>query len=97
METGLNPALFREISLSKKIQLLIKFAEFVDEKWVYRFASHPRFSYWALDIIQRNRLLQQSAIFLKQNPEESHLTIDELRDMASKTPQVLLCQDFPDM
>ena len=78
-----NPALFTEISLSKKIQHLIKFAEFVDENWVYRFASHPGFSYWALDMIQRKRLLQQSAIFLKQNPEESHLTIDELRDMAS--------------
>lgn len=64
-----NPALFREISLSNKIQHLIKFSEFVDEKWVYRFASHPRFSYWALDMIQRKRLLQQSAIFLKQNPE----------------------------
>ena len=78
-----NPALYREISLSNKIQHLIKFAEFVDEKWVYRFASHPRLSYWALDMIQRKRLLQQSAIFLAQNPEESHLTINELRQMAS--------------
>ena len=34
-------------------------------------------------MIQRKRLLQQSAIFLKQNPKESHLTINELREMAS--------------
>ena len=45
-----NPALFSEISLSKKVK------KFNDEKWVYRFASHPRFSYWALDVIQRKRL-----------------------------------------
>ena len=27
--------------------------------------------------------MQQSAIFLKQNPEEAHLAIDELRNMAN--------------
>ena len=51
--------------------------------WIYRFASHPRFSYCALNMIQRQRILQQSAIFLKQNPDESHLTIDQLRNMAT--------------
>ena len=34
-------------------------------------------------MIQRKRTMQQSAIFLKQNPEEAHLTIDELRNMAN--------------
>lgn len=33
-------------------------------------------------MIQRQRILQQSNIFLKQNPGESHLTIEELKDMA---------------
>ena len=33
-------------------------------------------------MIQRKRALQQISIFLKQNPEESHLTIDQLRGMA---------------
>ena len=50
---------------------------------VYRFASHPRFSYWALNMIQRKRALQQNSTFLKQNPDESHLTMEELRKMAS--------------
>ena len=49
---------------------------------VYRFANHPRFSYWAFNMIHRKRILQQSGIFLKQNPGEAHLTIDELREMA---------------
>ena len=34
-------------------------------------------------MIQRKRTLQQGSIFLKQNPDESHLTIEELRDMTS--------------
>ena len=42
-----NPSLNRDISLSSKIQHLMKFAELINSRWVYRFATHPRFSYWA--------------------------------------------------
>ena len=52
-----------------------------DSKWIYRFANHPRFSYWALNMIQRKQILQQTGIFLKQNPGEPHLTMEELREM----------------
>ena len=34
-------------------------------------------------MIQRNRILQQTGIFLKQNHGEAHLNIDELREMAA--------------
>ena len=34
-------------------------------------------------MIQRKRTLQQSGMFLKQNPGEAHLTIDELCEMAT--------------
>ena len=34
-------------------------------------------------MIQRKRTLEQTGIFLKQNPSEAHLTIEELREMAS--------------
>jgi len=33
-------------------------------------------------MIQRSRTLQQGSLFLKQNPGESHLSIDELNEMA---------------
>ena len=80
----LDPSLLREVSLLEKVKHLIRFAEKTDNgQWVYRFARHPRFAYWAFDIIQRKRVLQQSGIFLKQNPGEAHLTIDELREMAA--------------
>ena len=35
-------------------------------------------------MIQRKRTLQQSGIFLKQNPGEAHLTMDELCEMATR-------------
>ncbi len=80
-----NQALIRNVTFVERIKHLIKFGEKIDGKWVYRFASHPRFSYWALNMIQRNRTLQQSGIFLKQNPGEAHLTIEELREIAGGT------------
>ena len=78
-----NQALLRDVPFQQRIKHLLKFAEVIHCKWVYRFASHPRFSYWAFNMIHRKRILQQSGIFLKQNPGEAHLTIDELREMAA--------------
>jgi hypothetical protein len=78
-----NPYIQRDVTFSNRIQHLLKFAENVDGKWMYRFETHPRFSYWALNMIQRKRALQQNSIFLKQNPGEAHITIDELRNMTS--------------
>ena len=83
-----NQGLLRDIPFQERIKHLLKFG---DGKWVYRFANHPRFSYWALNMIQRKRILQQTGIFLKQNPGEAHLTIDELGNMAvSNTANVFL-------
>ena len=62
---------------------LLKFTELETGKWVYRFASHPRFGYWALNMIQRKQALGQAAFFLKQNPSEAHLTRQELHNMAN--------------
>ena len=69
--------------LQERVKHLLKFAEIINGKWVYHFANHPRFSYWAFNMIQRKRILQQSGIILKQTPSEAHLTIDELREMAA--------------
>ena len=76
-----NPSTQRDISFSSGVQHLIKFSENIDGKWIYHFASHPRFSYWALNMIQGKRTLQQTTIFMKQNPSEAHLTIEDLRNM----------------
>ena len=78
-----NLSLLNDIPLSEKVKHLVKFAEQCNGKWIFQFASHPRFCYWAFNMIQRKRTLQQSGMFLKQNPGEAHLTIDELCKMAA--------------
>ena len=78
-----NPSLLNDIPLGEKVKHLVKFAEQINGKWIFQFASHPRFCYWAFNMIQRKQTLQQSGMFLKQNPGEAHLTIDELREMAA--------------
>ena len=84
-----NRALVRNISenetesFAQKIKHLIKFAEKKHGKWVYRFASHPRFTYWAFNILYRRRLLNQGNFFIKRNPGEANLTFDELQAMLS--------------
>jgi hypothetical protein len=76
-----NLSLVRDVPLPERVKHLLKFAEMKNGKWTYRFASHPRFAYWAFNIIQRKRILQQTGIFLKQNPGEAHLTTEELKEM----------------
>lgn len=70
-------------SFAAKLKHLIKFSEKIDGKWVYRFASHPRFAYWAYNILYRRRILAQGNFFLKQNPSEANLklTVDDLKEM----------------
>ena len=76
-----NTAIMRNLTLGEKIKHLVKFAEYSDGKWMYRFATHPRFAYWAFNMIQRHRLLSQGSIFLKQNPGEAKLTVEQLQQM----------------
>ena len=73
-----NPSLHQDMQLGERIKHLLKYTEKKDGRWIYRFASHPRFAYWAFNMIERKRILQQTGIFLKQNPGEAHLTTEEL-------------------
>ena len=68
-------------SLAMKIKHLIRFGEKINGTWKYRFAAHPRFGYWAYNILYRKRLLSQGNFFIKQNPGEASLTLDELQTM----------------
>ena len=49
-----------------------------------RFAKHCRFRYFALNTEMRWRALQSGRIYLHQNPDDDHLTIEELRDMVGR-------------
>ena len=62
----------------------IKFAERLsDGKYRWRFASHPRFPYWARDMKQRHQLLSQANIYLRQHPTDANMTMEELKEMVN--------------
>ena len=63
-----NQGLLKDVPFQERIKHLLRYAEVIDGKWVYPFANHPRFSYWALNMIQRKQILQQSGIFFKTEP-----------------------------
>jgi len=61
---------------------LIKFAckkAYSDELY-YPFAQHPRFMFYANDRLTRHRTLDQSKVYLKQNPADANITISELKE-----------------
>jgi hypothetical protein len=49
--------------------------------YYYPFASHHRFKFWFYDRIRRHRSLDQAKVFLKQNPTDANLTIQELKGL----------------
>ena len=67
---------------SSKLKHLIKFGEKRDGKWCYRFAAHPRFAYWAYNMLFRRRLLGQGNFYLKQHGDYLP-DLEELREMAA--------------
>ena len=75
----------REVSLTEGFKHLIKYAELsTNGTFTWRFASHPRFPYWALNMKQRHQLLSPARIYLTQNPEDANFTTEELREMVGQ-------------
>jgi hypothetical protein len=62
----------------------LKFAErLADGKFEWRFASHPWFPYWALNMKQRHQLLSQANVYLRQHPADANMTMEELKQMVN--------------
>ncbi len=79
-----NKARQHGITLTEPFKHLIKFAEKLENgKFEWRFASHPRFPYWALNMKQRHQLLSQANIYLRQHPADANLTMEELKQMVN--------------
>ena len=49
-------------------------------EYFWRFASHPRFPYWAFNMKQRHGLLTQSRVYIKQHPCDTKLTVLNEKD-----------------
>ena len=79
-----NRARQHGITLTEAFKHLIKFAEKLKNgKFEWRFASHPRFPYWALNMKQRHQLLSQANIYLRQHPADANMTMEELKEMVN--------------
>ena len=79
-----NRARQHGITLTEAFKHLMKFAErLADGKFEWRFASHPRFPYWALNMKQRHQLLSQANVYLRQHPADANMTMEELKQMVN--------------
>ena len=76
---------------SEKIKHLIKFGEKKENQWHFRFAAHPRFAFWAYNMLHRRRLLGQGNFCIKQNPSDANLTLNELQEIVqSGTHEIIM-------
>ena len=67
-----NPGRQRAVSLTDALAHLIRYGERThDDQWKWRFASHPRFPYWGLNMKQRHQLLSQVNVYLHQHPHDA--------------------------
>lgn len=95
-----NYSIVRDIASSDtdafalKIKHLLKFAEFVNNTYQYRFAAHPRFAYWAYNILYRKIILSKGNLYIKQNPGDSDFTLAEFNEMISSPNNPLMSKIF---
>lgn len=68
-------------TLLNQVKNLLYYAELVENDIECRFAQHPRFVLWISNILQRRRTQAQGDVYVRQNLEDSTLTIDEIRSM----------------
>ena len=74
------PGRQRPVSLTDALKHLMKYGEVADNNHrLWRFASHPRFPYWGLNMKQRHQLLSQANIYMQQHPEDANLTVEEMK------------------
>jgi hypothetical protein len=75
---------------------LIKFATIHPRtrKLYYPFAMHERFIFWMNDRIRRHRIMDQTNVYLKNNPGDASMTIEELQEI-TKIPNTQIKTDMP--
>lgn len=48
-------------------------------RFYFPFAEHPRFAFWASDLVRRHRILDQTKVYLRQCERDAGLTLEDLR------------------
>ena len=61
-----------------------------------RFAKHPRFCFFALNTEMRWRALQTGRVYVKQNPGDAQLSLDELQEWSEERdrPSPIVCPQY---
>ena len=75
------PSRQHPVTLTEAFKHLNHYAEVVDGVNHWRFASHPRFPYWSLNMKIRHQLISQSNVYIRQHPADAELTVEDLHDM----------------
>lgn len=88
-----NPARRLKVSLTDGFKNLTRHGELLHGQSRWRFASHPRFPYWALNMKHRHQLLSQAQTYLQQHQADANLTVEDLRAMVDNLPaeQLMKC------
>lgn len=73
-----------KVTLTEAFKHLIRYADKTDDGFYWRFVSHPRFPYWALNMKLRHQLLSQSSVYIHHHPGDANLTIENLCDMVGR-------------
>ena len=80
-----------DVSETDAYRHLIKYAcKNSEGDFYYPFAEHPRFLFYAYDRLRRHRTLDQSKVYLKQNPQDAALTIDELKEIINSNDSKII-------
>jgi hypothetical protein len=69
------------VSMTESNKHLLNYAIYdeTEGRFVYPFASHPRWLKWAQNTCERHRLNGQKDVYLSKNPEDANLSEAELR------------------
>ena len=88
-----NPGRPRSVSLTDSFKHLEKYGEISASNLPsWRFATHPRFPYWALNMKQRHQLLSQAKVYLQHHSEDARLSIEDLKRMVDTSQADQLMQ-----
>lgn len=82
----------RSVTLTEAFKHLLRYADVTNGTFLWRFATHPRFPYWALNMKLRHQLISQASVYMHKNPSDANLTVEDLRDMAGRMTSEHLMQ-----
>ena len=78
------PGRQRPVTYTEAFKHLTRYAVVVNGTFLWRFASHPRFPYWALNMKLRHQLISQTSVYFHHHPADANLTTEDLRDMVGR-------------